>query len=271
MYSRLIKSAESLKKIIDFVPEVAIVLGSGLGDFAEKIDVKFVFDFKDIEGFPTSTVDGHNGKLYFGFVNETPVVIMQGRVHCYEGYSSSEVVFPIRVLGLLGVKKIILTNAAGGINKDFEVGDFMLLTDHISFVPSPLIGKNFDELGPRFPDMSEVYDNELRTIAKKCAQKCGVKLKEGVYCQLTGPNYETPAEVKMCKILGADAVGMSTAVEAVAARHMGIKVCGISVITNMAAGISQTALSHEEVKETADLSKDKFQKLLFETIKNLRD
>lgn len=268
MYNRLIKCAEFLKSKIDFSPEVAIVLGSGLGGFAEKIDVKFSIDFKDIDTFPVSTVDGHNGRLIFGYVGETAVAIMQGRVHYYEGYSSVEAVLPIRVLGLLGAKKLILTNAAGGINKEFSTGDLMLITDHISFVPSPLIGKNIDEIGPRFPDMSNVYDLGLRQDVLKCAQKCGIPLKTGVYCQLSGPNYETPAEVKMCGILGADAVGMSTAIEAVAAKHMGIRVCGISLITNMAAGISEKPLSHSEVQATANLAKDKFENLLLEIIKS---
>ncbi len=268
MYQRLKSCVASIRKITDFKPEIAIVLGSGLGDFAETIKITQTIDYKDIEDFPVSTVSGHKGRFVFGFVEKTPVVIMQGRVHCYEGYTASEVVMPIRIMGMLGAKKLILTNAAGGICEEFSAGDLMLITDHICLVPSALIGPNIAELGERFPDMSEVYSRRLSTIALKSAEKCGIALKKGVYLQLTGPNYETPAEVKMCKILGADAVGMSTACEAVAAKHMGLEICGISCITNMAAGISKTNLNHSEVQETANRVGHKFKELLYEIIIN---
>ena len=197
--------------------------------------------------------------LIFGKIGKTPVVIMQGRVHYYEGYPMEDVIMPARIMGLLGIKTLLLTNAAGGVNKGFSAGDLMLIKDHVScFVPNPLIGKNLSELGTRFPDMSEVYDRELSGRIKACAESLGTELKEGVYCQLTGPSYETPAEIKMLSVLGADAVGMSTAVEAIAARHMGVRVCGISLITNMAAGISEVPLSHEEVKEAADKAEVEF-------------
>lgn len=227
--------------------------------------------YAEIEGFPVSTVKGHKGRFVFGYVGETPVVIMQGRVHYYEGYDMSDVVLPTRLMGMMGAKKIILTNAAGGINETFSPGDFMMITDHIStHVPSPLIGPNMDEIGTRFPDMSEVYSKRLQDIVKKSADECGINLKEGVYVQLTGPNYETPAEIRMCRILGGDAVGMSTACEAMAARHMGLEVCGISCITNMAAGVSDRPLDHQEVQEIADKVSGEFKKLITAVIENMK-
>ena len=206
----------------------------------------------------------------FGYVNEVPVVIMQGRVHYYEGYPMSDVVLPTRLMGMLGAKKLILTNAAGGANYDFKPGDFMLITDHITTgVPSPLIGPNLDELGARFPDMSEVYSIRVRDIIKKVAADMGIQMQEGVYVQLTGPAYETPAEVRLCRTWGGDAVGMSTACEAMAARHMGMEVCGISCITNMAAGMSTEQLDHKEVQETADRVASQFKALVTEIISNI--
>ena len=267
---KLDKCLESLKEKVDFKPEVAIILGSGLGDYAEQVEIVQTVDYTDIEGFPVSTVVGHKGRFVFGYVNGVAVVVMQGRVHYYEGYPITDVVLPTRLMGLLGAKKLILTNAAGGCNPDFMAGDLMMLTDHISsFVPSPLIGKNLDELGTRFPDMSEVYSKRIQKIIEECAEKCNIKLKKGVYIQFTGPAYETPAEVKMARILGADAVGMSTACEAVVARHMGMEVCGISCITNMAAGMSTTKLDHKEVQETADRVAASFKALVTEIISNI--
>ena len=203
----------------------------------------------------------------FGFVKETPVVIMQGRVHYYEGYAMSDVVLPIRLMGMLGAKKLMLTNAAGGVNENFKPGDFMMITDHITTgVPSPLFGPNIDELGQRFPDMSEVYSRRLCKVIRHAAKKCGIGIREGVYVQFTGPNYETPAEIRMCRGWGGDAVGMSTACEAMAARHMGLEVCGISCITNLAAGVLDVKLDHKEVKETADRVSADFKKLVTEVI-----
>ena len=199
-----------------------------------------------------------------------PVVIMQGRVHYYEGYPITDVVLPTRLMGMMGAKKLILTNAAGGLNTDFNPGDFMLISDHIATaIPSPLIGTNIDELGERFPDMSEVYSRRMREIVKEKADKLGIKLREGVYVQLTGPQYETPAEVRMCKILGGDAVGMSTACEALAARHMGLEVCGISCITNLAAGLSDKKLNHKEVQETADRVAKQFTELITAVVREV--
>ena len=253
MYNKLLNCVKSIREKTDFVPEIGLILGSGLGDYAKNIDVVAKIEYSDIEGFPVSTVPGHCGRFVFGYVGGKKVVAMQGRVHYYEGYPIGDVVLPTRIMGLLGIKKLFLTNAAGGVNFDFKPGDFMMITDHItSFVPSPLIGKNIEELGVRFPDMSEVYSKSLRELIVQAAAEHSIELKEGVYVQLTGPNYETPAEIRMCRLLGADAVGMSTACEAMAARHMGIEVCGISCITNMAAGMTKEKLSHTEVQETAD-------------------
>lgn len=270
VYEKLLKCYDSVRKKIDFKPEIALVLGSGLGDYGETIEVAATLDYADIEGFPKSTVEGHKGRFIFGYVEKVPVVCMQGRVHYYEGYPMTDVVLPIRLMKMMGAKILFLTNAAGGLNYDFSPGDFMLITDHImNFVPSPLIGANLDALGVRFPDMSTIYKKELQEIIKKAAADLGVGLKEGVYIQLTGPNYETPAEVRMCRSLGADAAGMSTAAEAVAANHMGMKVCGISCITNMACGMLEQPLSHSEVQETADRVAVTFKKLVTQSIINI--
>lgn len=267
VYAKLENCLKSVREKTDFVPEAALILGSGLGEYAEEIKVSASIEYKDIEGFPVSTVAGHKGRFIFGYVNQVPVVIMQGRVHYYEGYPMTDVVLPARLMGLMGAKTLFLTNAAGGVNKDFDPGDFMLIRDHIStFVPSPLLGTNIEELGPRFPDMSQVYSRRLQQIIKNAAKEEGIGLREGVYMQLTGPAYESPAEVSMCRILGADAVGMSTACEAVAARHMGMEVCGISCITNMACGILDQPLSHTEVQETADRVAPQFKRLITASI-----
>lgn len=260
----------SIREKTDFKPEIALILGSGLGDYADGIQIETTVDYSEIEGFPVSTVTGHKGRFVFGYVGEVPVVIMQGRVHYYEGYPMTDVVLPTRLMGLLGAKKLILTNAAGGINEHFRPGDFMMITDHIATgVPSPLIGPNLEELGPRFPDMSEVYSRRIQDVIREAASDCGISLREGVYVQLTGPNYETPAEVKMCKIWGGDAVGMSTACEAVAARHMGMEIGGISCITNLAAGISKEKLDHKEVQETADRVSKDFKRLVTKIIETM--
>lgn len=259
-----------IKSKINFSPKIALVLGSGLGDYADNINIKYTLDYNDIKNFPISTVKGHKGRFIFGYVQNIPIVIMQGRIHYYEGYSMENVVLPIRLMKMMGAEILILTNAAGGINSSFSAGDFMIIKDQISnFVPSPLIGKNIDELGTRFPDMSEIYNKELQNIIKNCAKDLDIPIKEGVYIQLTGPNYETPAEINMCRILGADAVGMSTACEAIVAKHMNMKICGISFISNLASGISNSPLSHEEVKNAADKASPQFKQLITKIIENL--
>ncbi len=263
MNSELQKVYESVKKKVTFKPEAALILGSGLGNFAETITVVETLDYKDIEGFPVSTVPGHKGRFIFGYVEDVPMVIMQGRVHYYEGYSMKEVTLPIRLMKLMGAKLLFLTNASGGVNTGYKAGDFMLMSDHISsFIPSPLIGPNEEELGPRFPDMSDVYKKEIRTIIRRVAEEEKIPLQEGVYIQFTGPAYESPAEIRMARTLGADAVGMSTVCEAIVANHMGMDICGISCITNMASGILPQPLSHKEVQETADRVAPLFERLV---------
>lgn len=268
VYEKLKRCLAAVKNKVVFEPKAALVLGSGLGDYAEEMDIKAAVDYLDIDGFPVSTVAGHKGRFIFGYVKEVPVVAMQGRVHYYEGYPMSDVVLPVRLMGLMGAKTVILTNAAGGMNPSFVPGDLMMITDHITgFVPSPLVGENINELGTRFPDMSEVYSKKLRETIKQAARNTAVSIQQGVYLQTTGPNYETPAEIRMYRSLGGDAVGMSTACEAMAAKHMGLNVCGISCITNMAAGISPTPLNHAEVQKTADSSAANFRKLVTELIR----
>ena len=269
VYNKLMKCYDSVKSKTDFTPQVALVLGSGLGDYADSIKIVSEIEYKDIDGFPVSTVPGHAGKFIFGYVGEVPIVCMKGRVHYYEGYPVSDVVLPARLMKLLGAQILFLTNASGGMNKNFHAGDLMLITDHIGiFAPNPLMGANIDELGTRFPDMSNVYSTDLQEIIRNTAKTNGIDLKEGVYVQLTGPSYETPAEIKMLSHF-ADAVGMSTVVEAIAANHCGMKACGISCVCNLAAGMNPTPLSHKEVQEAADKAAPKFQKLVTESILQL--
>ncbi|MGN0527551.1 MAG: purine-nucleoside phosphorylase [Eubacterium sp.] len=264
------KQIEVLRQFTDFEPEAAIVLGSGLGGLAEKADIHAVVDYSQIPDMPVSTAPLHKGRFVFGTLQGKKVVMMQGRVHLYEGYTPRQVVMPIRLMRLMGASKLILTNASGGINRNFTPGDLMMITDHIScFVKSPLITKNADEIGTRFPDMSNVYSKNMQKTIMKSAIKCGIDLKSGVYVQLTGPQFETPAEIKMMSALGADAVGMSTVAEAVAGVHCGFEVGGISLITNLACGLLDKPLSGEEVEETAQKSAVKFEKLINQIIKDI--
>lgn len=270
VYDKLLKCYECVRKKTDFVPEVAIVLGSGLGDYAENIRVESELPYSEIEGFPVSTVPGHAGKFIFGYLEDIPVVCMKGRVHYYEGYPISDVVLPVRLMKLMGAKILFLTNAAGGVNTSFHAGDLMLIKDQISvFAPNPLIGENIEELGVRFPDMSHVYDEELQQAIRRAAKDNNIFLQEGVYTQLTGPSFESPAEIRMLRTLGCDAVGMSTVVEAIAANHMGMKICGISCICNLAAGMTANPLNHEEVQEAADKAAPNFKKLVTESVKGM--
>ncbi len=267
VYQKIQDCYESIKERIPFTPKVALVLGSGLGNYADSMLVKAEIDYSEIKDFPVSTVPGHAGKFIFGYVGEVPVVCMKGRVHYYEGYPISDVVLPARLMKMMGAEILFLTNASGGINPSFKAGDFMLIKDHIScFAPNPLIGANIDELGCRFPDMSKVYDKELQDKIRKTAAKNRIPLQEGVYVQLTGPSFESPSEIKMFRTLGADAVGMSTVVEAIAANHMGMKICGISCVSNLAAGMTDNPLTHEEVQEAADKAAPLFKKLITDSI-----
>lgn len=263
-------NTEYIKTRTGCQPETALVLGSGLGSLADEIKNPISVKYSELKDFPVSTVSGHCGKFIFTDFCGIPTVIMHGRVHYYEGYSMKQTVLPIRLIRMLGAKKILLTNAAGGLRRDLNPGTLMMITDHISsFVPSPLIGKNNEEIGTRFPDMSEVYDMDIRNTIIKCAKEENIKLKLGVYLQTSGPNYETPHEIKMYKRLGADAVGMSTACEAVAAVHCGLKVGAISCITNKASGLSDKHLSHEEVKKIALQTSEDFKRLVKKIMINI--
>lgn len=249
-------------KILDFKPKNAIILGSGLGSFADSL-TGIRISYNDIPKFQKSSIEGHKGQLIFTEISSEPTVIMQGRYHFYEGYEIEQVVYPIKVLKKLGVKNLIITNAAGAINKSFKVGDLMLITDHVNNMGvNPLRGKNDETLGIRFPDMSEVYSKKFINIAENIANKLNINIQKGVYCAQSGPSYETPAEVKMLSILGVDAVGMSTVPEAIIANYCGINILGISCLTNYAAGITNTKLTHDEVIDTANNIKDKFQNLI---------
>lgn len=264
------KSIDYIKGKIKNQPEIGIVLGSGLGDFADAIEDKIEIPYTEIPGFPVSTVKGHDGKLIFGKINSKEVCVMKGRIHYYEGYDIKEVVYPIEVLAGLGIKTLILTNAAGGVNTDFEPADLMIINDHINLMgKNPLIGPNDEDLGPRFPDMTDLYNKDLIEVAEKSAKKLGIDIQEGVYMYFTGPSYETAAEVRMARILGADAVGMSTVPEAIVARHRGLKILGISTITNMSTGILDTPLDHTEVVEVGQEVAGKFKELLKEIIEEI--
>lgn len=268
-YIEMIKtSADYIKeKLNGFKPEICIVLGSGLGDLAETLENKINIPYADIPNFVRSTVAGHKGQFAAGILNGKKVICMQGRFHFYEGYELRLVTLPVRVMKAIGVEKIIVTNAAGGVNKSFNPGDLMIIEDHINLTgQNPLIGSNLDEFGTRFPDMSTAYDREYTAKAEKIAQKLNINYQKGVYAWLTGPSYETPAEIRYLRNTGADAVGMSTVPEVIVARHSGMRVLGISCITNMAAGILDKPLNHEEVNETANKVKNSFIGLITEIV-----
>lgn len=270
MFEKIEAASEFIKSKIDGTPDIGLILGSGLGVLADEIENPIIIPYHDIPEFPVSTVEGHAGQLVIGDLSGKKVVAMQGRFHFYEGYSMGKVTFPVRVMKLLGVEQLIVTNAAGSVNESYSPGDLMIITDHINMMGgNPLIGANEERFGPRFPDMSEAYNKELREKAKTIASTLGLDVKEGVYIGNTGPTYETPAEVRMARVLGGDAVGMSTVPEVIVARHCGMKVLGISCLTNMAAGILDQPLSHLEVIETTEKVKSGFLEFVKAIVKDL--
>ena len=261
-YEKLEKCYEYYRSVTGFMPK--------LGGYAKNMKVVKEIPYGDIPGFPVSTVQGHDGRFMLGYIGDVPAVVMKGRVHYYEGYPMEDVVLPTRLMKRMGIEVLFLTNAAGGINRGFRVGDFMMITDQISsFVPSPLIGENVSELGDRFPDMTHIYDEELQGWIEETAREEDIPLQKGVYLQTTGPNFESPAEIRMYSLLGADAVGMSTACEAIAARHAGVRVCGISCISNMASGISEEELSHLDVQAIADQRSGEFERIVTKSIEKI--
>jgi len=270
-YTDYLESAHYIKDCLNgFEPEILMVLGSGLGFMGDLVEMPIYVDYKDIPNFKVSTAPGHKGRFVFGTMCGKNVAVMQGRMHSYEGYNLRDVVFPIRVMKLLGVKTILLTNAAGAINVEFNVGDIMLITDHIKFtLDSPLNGPNIDEFGTRFPDMSHVYDPELRAKAVLAAKELGITLREGVYMFFPGPQFETPAEIRAARVLGADAAGMSTVPEAITAVHCGCKVLGFTLCSNMAAGVLNQPLSGEEVNEAAEAAAPKFSALIKKVLEKI--
>ena len=272
LYSeKLTEAVKSLSEKISAIPDVAIVLGSGLGSIADSVGSPKVVRYEEIPFWPRSTAPGHAGKLVFGELEGTKVVLMQGRVHYYEGYTMEEVVFPVRVLGLLGVKTLVVTNASGGINESIPAGGIVAIEDHINFMgTNPLIGENDDKSGPRFPDMTEAFDREYIGRLEKAAKKENIDLYRGIYIAFSGPSFETPAEIRMAKTMGADLVGMSTVPEVIAANHMGIRVCGISCVANAAAGISKNKLTHQEVLDTMKGSSESLCRLIFAFLRELR-
>lgn len=271
-FEKLEKCYEYYRSVTDFVPGVGLILGSGLGGYAKNMKVEKEISYRDIPGFPVSTVQGHDGKFLLGYIGNVPAVVMKGRVHYYEGYSMEDVVLPVRLMKRMGIEILFLTNAAGGINRSFQVGDFMMITDQISsFAPSPLIGENVSELGERFPDMTHIYDEKLMDLIERTAGEENISLQKGVYLQTTGPNFESPAEIRMYSVLGADAVGMSTACEAIAARHAGVRVCGISCISNMASGITEEELCHLDVQAAADRRAGEFERLVTKSIEKMQE
>lgn len=266
------ESADYIRsKIGDFVPQVLLVLGSGLGYLAEAVENPVWIPYGEIPHFRTSTAPDHTGRFAIGMLADVPVMVMQGRLHYYEGYSSQEVAYPVRVAKLLGVHSIVLTNAAGGVDLSYQVGDLMLIEDHIKLVdPDPLVGENLPEFGPRFCDMTFTYDPEYRAVAKEKAAELGIDLKEGVYYYCIGPQFETPAEIRAIRILGGNSVGMSTVHEAIAASHCGMKVLGFSLITNMAAGVLKQKIDGAEVTAVANASKERFSALLLACLPQLK-
>ena len=270
MLEKILETVDFIKsKVNGFEPEVGIVLGSGLGGLVDAIDIQYTIPYKDIPNFPVSTVQGHESKLVFGMLSGRKVVMMQGRFHYYEGYSTNEVTFPIRVLKYLGIKLLVLSNASGGINPDFRVSDIMIITDHINLLPNPLIGKNDDRIGTRFPELSEAYNKNAIAMADKIANELNIKLQHGVYVGDTGPTYETPAEYNYYRVIGGDCVGMSTVPEVIVARHCGLPVFAMSVITDLGGKDIAVQVTHEEVINAANVAAPKMSAILKEMLKRL--
>lgn len=270
MYNKIQEATEYIQSITSIKPKVGLVLGSGLGVYVDQIENQVVIPYTDIPHFHKTTVEGHQGRLIIGSVKGVSVAVLQGRYHVYEGHSLDDVVLPTRVLCLLGAENMILTNAAGGINSAYQPGELVYIKDHINMTGrNPLVGPNITELGPRFPDMTQAYDLDLREIIKDSAKKLGFEIKGGVYAQMLGPTYETPAEINMLRVIGADLVGMSTIPESIAANHLGIKVAGLSCVTNLAAGVGNEKLTHEDVKEVAKFAMEKFSNLLTEVVSRI--
>lgn len=269
MLSKIESIVQFLESKIPFTPKLGIILGTGLGGLIQKIDIKFSLSYSEIPDFPVSTVEGHHGKLIFGHLSDVPVVAMQGRFHYYEGYDMENVTLPVRVMKLLGIEYLFISNASGGVNPDYQVGDLMVLNDHINLIPNPLVGINLDNLGPRFPDMSDAYDRDLIEIALKIGLDRGYRVYQGVYAAVTGPCLETPAEYKYLRIIGADTVGMSTVPEVIVARHMRIPCFAISVITDLGVPGKIQKVSHEEIQKVAEVAEPKMTVILEKMIKKL--
>tara|TARA_A100001015_G_C15042972_1_gene741173 strand:- start:3033 stop:3854 length:822 start_codon:yes stop_codon:yes gene_type:complete len=270
MLTEIAEAAKYIQKYKNNPPTVGIVLGSGLGPFVDEIENQILIPYSDIPHFQPTTVEGHEGRVILGNIENTNIIILQGRLHAYEGLPMEQIVFPIRVMASLGLETIILTNASGGINLDYNQGDLVLINDHINLTgTNPLIGKNINELGPRFPDMTTTYNKDLIEIFHQSAKEINYNLKEGVYCSLLGPTYETPAEIKMLRTLGADMVGMSTVPEVIAARHLNLKIVGLSCIANMAAGISKETLKHKDIKDQVNQVIHLFSQILIRSIKKI--
>lgn len=270
MLKKIVESVEYIHENAPFAPEVGIVLGTGLGGLVKEIDVKFSIDYSKIPHFPLSTVESHSGKLIFGELGGKRVIAMQGRFHFYEGYTLQEVTFPIRVMKMLGIKNLFLSNASGGVNPDFKIGEIMILNDHINLFPgNPLIGKNLEQLGPRFPDMSDTYDKNLIALAKTIAKENGIDVSEGVYAGLTGPTLETPAEYHYIRVIGADAVGMSTVPEVIVARHMDIPVFAVSIVTDLGVKGKIKKVSVQDVIEVANQQEPKMTFIMKELISRI--
>jgi len=269
--NKILEAANYIQSKTSIKPKVGIVLGSGLGIYVDQIQNKQIIPYHEIPHFKRTSVEGHEGRLILGEVHGVPVAALQGRIHSYEGHPMEEIVLPVRVLAALGIEMLFLSNASGGVNLDFHPGDLVLITDHINLSGrNALLGPNIAELGPRFPDMSEAYNKELNAIIKDVAKRHDVQMKDGVYCSVLGPTYETPAEIRMIRIIGGDMVGMSTVPEVIAANHMGLKVAGVACITNYAAGIKEEKLSHADVKDVAEKAMVGFATILTETIGELK-